>query len=52
MLIEWAFSNDFLDKITACCLIDNIDSINLLKKINFIEYSRDKTTIYWSLDKS
>lgn len=52
MLIEWAFSNDFLDKITACCLIDNIDSVNLLKKLNFIEYSRDKTTIYWSLDKS
>lgn len=52
MLIEWAFSNDFLDKITACCLIDNIDSIKLLKKLNFIEYSRDKTTIYWSLDKS
>ncbi|WP_413532837.1 GNAT family N-acetyltransferase [Empedobacter brevis] len=48
-LINWAFSKETLEEITACCLIENIDSIKLLKRLNFTEIDRDSTTIYWSL---
>jgi [ribosomal protein S5]-alanine N-acetyltransferase len=48
-LIKWAFSKEFVKEITARCLIDNISSINLLKKINFIKTKKDKEMLYWSL---
>ena len=49
LLIDWAFSNDFLQEITACCLIENIGSVRLLSKLNFEEFKRDETMIHWSL---
>lgn len=50
-LIDWAFSHERLDEITACCLRDNVGSINLLTRLNFRELSKDSTMIYWSLLK-
>ena len=50
-LINWAFSHERLNEITACCLIDNSASINLLKKLNFTVLSKDETMIYWVLTR-
>jgi [ribosomal protein S5]-alanine N-acetyltransferase len=50
-LINWAFLNDRVKEITAQCLIDNIGSINLLQKFNFIKIKKDTEMIYWSLQK-
>lgn len=48
-LIKWALSNEMVKEITARCLIDNVSSINLLKKLNFTELKNDNEMIYWSL---
>ncbi len=48
-LINWAFTKETLEEVTACCLIENIGSTKLLAKLNFTELSRDSTMIYWSL---
>ena len=50
-LINWAFSNELLEEITASCFITNTNSIKLLKKLNFKELSRDSTFIHWLLLK-
>lgn len=48
-LIKWAFSTGLIKEITAKCLIENTGSINLIKKLNFIEAKRDHEMIYWTL---
>lgn len=48
-LIKWAFSTGLIKEITAKCLIENTGSINLIKKLNFIEVKRDHEMIYWTL---
>ncbi|MDW5289736.1 GNAT family N-acetyltransferase [Formosa sp. PL04] len=48
-LIGWALSTEIVSKITAQCELDNLSSVNLLKKLNFIEMKRDDEMIYWSL---
>lgn len=48
-LIKWAFSTELVSEITASCLLDNINSINLLTKIHFMETTRKNGTQYWSL---
>ena len=48
-LIKWAFSKEPVKEITAGCLLENVSSIYLLKKLNFIERARDKEMLYWSL---
>ena len=48
-LIKWAFSKEIVNEITARCFIENINSINLLKKLNFIETKRDNEMAYWLL---
>jgi ribosomal-protein-alanine N-acetyltransferase len=50
-LIKWAFSNEIVKAITANCLTTNTISINLLKKLNFIEKKRDDEMIYWTIDR-
>ncbi len=50
-LINWAFENESLNTITASCLIDNIKSANLLKKLNFENIAIDDEFLYWSLAK-
>lgn len=51
-LLKWAFSKEIIKEITARCLIENISSINLLKKLNFTETKKDNEMIYWSLQKN
>lgn len=48
-LINWAFSNQIIKEITARCLTNNISSINLLKKFNFLEIKTENEMVYWSL---
>jgi [ribosomal protein S5]-alanine N-acetyltransferase len=48
-LIKWAFSSKIVKEITANCLIDNVASINLLRKLNFMETKKDNEMVYWSL---
>jgi [ribosomal protein S5]-alanine N-acetyltransferase len=48
-LIKWAFSSKIVKEITAKCLITNVCSINLLRKLNFIEIKEDNEMAYWSL---
>jgi ribosomal-protein-alanine N-acetyltransferase len=51
-LIKWAFSKEMVKEITACCSIDNSNSINLLRKLHFMESNKENEMIYWSLQKS
>ncbi len=48
-LINWAFSTEIVKEITANCLHDNVGSINLLNKLNFIKTKEDSEMVYWSL---
>jgi ribosomal-protein-alanine N-acetyltransferase len=48
-IIKWAFSNKIVKQITANCLTENVNSINLLKKFNFIELRTEDDMIYWNL---
>ena len=48
-LIKWAFSNEILKEITANCVLNNDNSINLLEKLNFINIKSDNEMMYWSL---
>ena len=50
-LIKWAFTEDIVKEITARCLIDNISSIKLLKKLKFDVTKNDNEMMYWSLQK-
>lgn len=47
-LMKWAFSNESVKEITARCLLENLGSINLLKKLNFQEIKRNEGMICWS----
>ena len=47
-LIEWAFTNEILKTITACCAADNVSSVGLLQKLGFIETEQDNGMIYLS----
>lgn len=49
-IIKWAFSNEIVREITANCLTENINSINLLTKFNFIELRTENGMKYWSLE--
>lgn len=48
-LISWAFTHQMVKEITAKCLLDNHSSINLLKRLNFVEAKKDNEMVYWSL---
>lgn len=37
-------------EITARCYVDNVGSINLLKKLNFIEIKKNNEMVYWALE--
>lgn len=38
------------EKITANCLTENVSSINLLNKFNFIQLKTENDMIYWNLN--
>jgi len=48
-IIKWAFSNKIVKEITANCLTENVSSINLLNKFNFIKLKTEDDMIYWNL---
>lgn len=48
-LIKWAFSNSEVALITAKCLLENIDSSKILRKLDFNEVGRDNEMIHWEL---
>ncbi len=48
-LLKWVHSKQIVKEITARCLIDNVSSINLLKKLNFTEIKKDDIMVFWSL---
>ena len=48
-IIQWAFATSIVKNITANCLIENIDSIHLLNKFNFIQDRIENEMIYWRL---
>ena len=48
-LINWAFSNEIVKEITARCLLENTNSINLLTKFNFRKVKMENKMIYWKL---
>ncbi|GED70750.1 N-acetyltransferase [Brevibacillus reuszeri] len=50
-LVDWAFSQPEVNKITARCLLANIDSAKVLEKMDFKEVGRDDEMIYWALVK-
>ena len=49
-IIKWAFSNEIVREITANCLRENINSINLLSKFNFRKLRTENEMIYWTLE--
>lgn len=51
-LIKWAFSNKKLKEITARCMADNINSMNLLNKLNFKLVKKDNEMIHWVLGRN
>jgi [ribosomal protein S5]-alanine N-acetyltransferase len=51
-LIKWAFSKEIVKEITAKCLMGNNPSINLLRKLNFIETKKNQEMVYWSLQNN
>lgn len=51
LLLSWAFTNNFLEKITASCLATNIASIKTLQKLDFIKTESKKGMQYWTYYK-
>ena len=51
VLIQWAFTNEILKEITASCSIENLISVNLLRKLRFTEIKNDNEMMFWSLQK-
>jgi ribosomal-protein-alanine N-acetyltransferase len=50
-IIKWAFSNEIIKEITANCLTENTNSINLLNKFNFKQTRIENDMIYWNLNR-
>jgi ribosomal-protein-alanine N-acetyltransferase len=48
-LMKWAFSQEIVKEITACCLPSNASSMGLLRKLNFNEIKREDEMVYWSI---
>jgi [ribosomal protein S5]-alanine N-acetyltransferase len=48
-IIKWAFSSKIVREITANCLTENINSMNLLFKFKFTQQSIENNKTYWSL---
>ncbi|MFS0673580.1 GNAT family N-acetyltransferase [Ornithinibacillus sp. 179-J 7C1 HS] len=50
-IINWAFTSNMVNKITAECLVDNTPSIKVLEKLNMKKIQTDNNMIYWQLNK-
>lgn len=51
-LVDWAFSQQGVNFITASSLINNIASARILEKLGMQEVSRDNEMIYWKISKT
>lgn len=49
-LIEWAFHQPTVSRVTAECLPDNAPSIRVLEKIGMERVSESQTMIYWEIN--
>jgi ribosomal-protein-alanine N-acetyltransferase len=49
-LINWAFSTEIVEIITASCFIDNVNSIHLLSKLDFKLIDTKNEIMYWKLN--
>ena len=49
-IIKWAIAHKEVKEITAKCLIGNIGSVNLLRKLNFVQTMKDEAMVYWRLE--
>ncbi len=49
-LINWSMTNGMVKEITATCHLENINSINLLKKSSFHLLKTENEMMYWSLE--
>lgn len=50
-LINWAFTSENLELITATTLINNTDSIKLLEILHFNQIEQEDNFFYWELTK-
>ncbi|WP_259546724.1 GNAT family N-acetyltransferase [Heyndrickxia oleronia] len=50
-IINWAFTNDDVDKVVAECLHDNIPSIKVLEKLNMNKIGTVNDMLKWELKK-
>lgn len=50
-IVQWALAHEQLEAITAATHHDNIASIRLLKKLEFVRIAEDEEFIYWELEK-
>lgn len=51
-ILAWAFSNAFVQKITARCAVDNLGSINLLKKLDFTVVKNEGQMFFWTIKRA
>lgn len=50
-IINWAFTNENVDKVVAECLLDNIPSIKVLKKLNMNKIGTVNDMLKWELKR-
>ncbi|GIN41358.1 GNAT family N-acetyltransferase [Heyndrickxia oleronia] len=50
-IINWAFTNDDVDRVVAECLHDNIPSIKVLEKLNMNKIGTVNDMLKWELKK-
>ena len=51
ILVEWALSNTFVEKVTAACYKENIASQKLLLSLHFKQESEDEKMLFWEREK-
>jgi RimJ/RimL family protein N-acetyltransferase len=50
-IVDWALSQEEVKVILADCLLDNIPSASILRKVGMLETKRDEELIYWEYRK-
>ncbi|HEX3022913.1 MAG TPA: GNAT family N-acetyltransferase [Lachnospiraceae bacterium] len=50
-IVDWALSQEEVKVIQADCLLDNITSASILRKVGMQETKRDEELIYWEYRK-
>ena len=50
-LIEWAFHQPNVNRVTAECLVTNTPSVRVLEKVGMKKISQAEDMIYWEIDK-